>query len=249
MTLKTLCFHSFRRGTGKSTLAANISALLVKGGMNVGIIDANLQSPSLHILFGPIEDRSFSIKDCLEENCNIEDATQEIFLHQFASSRGKLYLIPAGTKIVGSHQDWPGNSLNLDNLGTLLELMQKRLELDYLIIDTQAGLNEETLVFLSISDILGLILRPDQQDYQGTAVTLELASKLGIPKVRLIVNQVPKGYDLDDVKTQVERTYQREPASVIPYIDTLAGLNAFTWQSIDPRTTKSMNQTLKNLLS
>jgi MinD-like ATPase involved in chromosome partitioning or flagellar assembly len=221
----------------------------VKDGMNVGIIDANLQSPSLHILFDPVKDRTFTFRDVLEGNCGIEEVAQEIFLDQSASPKGKLYLIPGNTNFTGGHQNWPGNTLNLDDLSALLEMLQKRFGLKFLIIDTQSGLNEETLVFLSAADILGLILRPDQRDYQGTAVTVELASKLGVPKVRLIVNQVPKGYDLDDVKTQVERTYQCKPASVIPYAETLAGQNFFTWQTFDHRLADSMNQTLKNLLS
>jgi septum site-determining protein MinD len=41
-------------------------------------------------------------------------------------------------------------------------------------------LNEETLLSILISDTLVLILRPDQQDFQGTAVTVEVARKLKI---------------------------------------------------------------------
>ncbi|MGH2523697.1 MAG: P-loop NTPase, partial [Anaerolineales bacterium] len=44
--------HSFRRGTGKSHLTANLAALLAVEGRRVGVMDTNLQSPSLRILFG-----------------------------------------------------------------------------------------------------------------------------------------------------------------------------------------------------
>jgi septum site-determining protein MinD len=40
-----------------------------------------------------------------------------------------------------------------------------------LMIDTHPGLNEETLLSIAVSDVLLIILRPDQQDYQGTGVT------------------------------------------------------------------------------
>jgi septum site-determining protein MinD len=49
---KIVTIHSFRRGTGKSTLIANSAAILAHQGLRVGFIDVNLQSPSIHILFG-----------------------------------------------------------------------------------------------------------------------------------------------------------------------------------------------------
>ena len=48
---KIISFHSFRRGTGKSNIIANIASLLAKQGMRVGVIDTDVQSPSAHILY------------------------------------------------------------------------------------------------------------------------------------------------------------------------------------------------------
>ncbi len=55
--------------------------------------------------------------------------------------------------------------------------------LDYLFIDTHPGVNEETLLSIAISDVLLLIMRPDNQDFQGTAVTVELARRLEVPEM------------------------------------------------------------------
>lgn len=55
-----------------------------------------------------------------------------------------------------------------DGFQSLIE----ELNLDVLRIDTHPGLNEETLLSIAISDTLLIILRPDQQDYQGTSVTV-----------------------------------------------------------------------------
>ena len=44
--------HSFRGGTGKSNLSANIAAQLAKDVLRVGVIDADVQSPGTHVLFG-----------------------------------------------------------------------------------------------------------------------------------------------------------------------------------------------------
>jgi Mrp family chromosome partitioning ATPase len=37
--------HSFRGGTGKSNMTANVAALLAQSGKRVGVIDADIQSP------------------------------------------------------------------------------------------------------------------------------------------------------------------------------------------------------------
>jgi septum site-determining protein MinD len=44
--------HSFRGGTGKSDTTANVAALLAGSGKRVGVIDADIQSPGIHVLFG-----------------------------------------------------------------------------------------------------------------------------------------------------------------------------------------------------
>jgi len=109
-------------------------------------------------------------------------------------------------------------------------LIQK-LKLDLLVIDTHPGLNEETLLSIAISDVLLLILRPDSQDYQGTSVTVEVARKLDVPKMYLMVNKVPEMFNTADVRQRVEKTYNCEVAAVVPHSDdlmTLASAGVFS---------------------
>ena len=44
--------HSYRGGTGKSNLVANLASSLVQEGKRVAVVDSDLQSPGLHVLFG-----------------------------------------------------------------------------------------------------------------------------------------------------------------------------------------------------
>ena len=92
----------------------------------------------------------------------------------------------------------------------------KDIKLDYLFIDTHPGLSLETLISLTTSDIVLLILRPDQQDFQGTAVTVDVARKLKVPMLLLAINKVLTDYDFKDLKRKVESTYQAEVAGIIP---------------------------------
>ena len=44
--------HSFRGGTGKSNTTANLAAIFAATGHRVGVIDTDIQSPGIHVLFG-----------------------------------------------------------------------------------------------------------------------------------------------------------------------------------------------------
>jgi len=83
----------------------------------------------------------------------------------------------------------------------------KRLELDYLIVDSHPGLNKETLLSFAVSNLLILILRPDRQDFQGTAVTVDIARKLSVNQMALVINKALTSMDLVDLRSKVEKIY------------------------------------------
>ena len=63
---KIISIHSFRGGTGKSNTTANVAALLAASGLRIGVIDTDLQSPGIHVLFGVDEENlSPSLNDYL----------------------------------------------------------------------------------------------------------------------------------------------------------------------------------------
>ncbi|MFN2203929.1 MAG: MinD/ParA family protein, partial [Caldilineaceae bacterium] len=100
----------------------------------------------------------------------------------------------------------------------------QKLQLDALLIDTHPGLNEETLLSIAISDVLAIVLRPDSQDYQGTAVTVEVARKLDVPHLMLVVNKTPMAFGLDIVKERVQKAYNADVAAVLPHSDEMMTL-------------------------
>jgi MinD-like ATPase involved in chromosome partitioning or flagellar assembly len=53
-----------------------------------------------------------------------------------------------------------------------------------------------------------MILRPDRQDYQGTAVTVDVARKLGVPDLRLLMNKALTSLDWQNLQSTIESTYQ-----------------------------------------
>ena len=106
------------------------------------------------------------------------------------------------------------------------EALIDKLDLDYLIIDTHPGLNEETLLSVAISDALIIILRPDQQDFQGTAVTVDVARKLEVPNLFLVINKALTSYDFDALRKQVEATYESKVAAILPLSEDVARMQS-----------------------
>src|SRR5512140_2446234 len=248
---KIVSVHSFRGGTGKSNTSANLTYLCALQGLRVGVVDTDIQSPGIHVLFGLDEqDMGRSLNDYLWGKCVIEDTAHDVTASLGANVKGKVFLIPSSIKageIARVLREGYDVGLLNDGFHALIE----KLKLDVLIIDTHPGLNEETLLSIAISDTLVLIMRPDQQDYQGTSVTVEVARKLDVPQMLLMVNKVPPMFNLDDVKKRVEQTYNCEVAAVIPHSDelmTLASAGIFSARYPDHALTKIYQRLAKRVL-
>jgi MinD-like ATPase involved in chromosome partitioning or flagellar assembly len=220
----TISIHSFRGGTGKSNTVANVAALLAAAGRRVGVIDTDIQSPGIHVLFGLDEEHmSYALNDYLWGTCAITQAAYDVTARLEGGAAGQLFLIPSSIKagaIARVLREGYDVGLLNDGFGSLID----DLGLDVLLIDTHPGLNEETLLSIAISDALAIILRPDQQDYQGTSVTVEVARKLGVPRMVLVVNKVPAIFDPEAVKARVEDAYTCDVAAVLPHSDELMAL-------------------------
>jgi len=226
---KLVVVHSFRGGTGKSNITANLAALLASQGNRVGIVDTDIQSPGIHALFSLAPDHfKFALNDYLWKRCRIEEAAydvSDILRGHRPEASGRIFLIPASMQtgeITRILQE--GYDVGLLNNG--FQQFMETLELDYLLIDTHPGVNEETLLSAAISDVLVIILRPDRQDYQGTAIMVELAKQLEVPRMLLLINKAVNQKDFAALQQRVESIYGVGVAGVIPLSEELAVLGS-----------------------
>jgi septum site-determining protein MinD len=216
-----ISIHSYRGGTGKSNIAANFAAILASLGNRVAVVDTDIQSPGIHILFDfDVRSVIHSLNSYLTADSDLEEVVYDVseVLKGQTAEGGKLFLLPSSVKAsdiarILKH----GYDVNLLNKGYIRLI--KDFALDYLIIDTHPGLNEETLLSLSVSDRLVLVLRPDKQDYQGTAVTYQVATQLGVPDLKLIINKASELLDFEELKRRIEATFQAPVVGVIPHSD------------------------------
>jgi MinD-like ATPase involved in chromosome partitioning or flagellar assembly len=217
-----IAIHSFRGGTGKSNLIANIAANIALQGQRVGIIDTDIQSPGIHVIFGLKEDKmERTLNDYLWGRCDIKDAAYDVTNTLIAEQgnidkvKGSLYLVPSSIK-AGEIARILREGYDVVRLNDGFQELIRSLKLDYLLIDTHPGLNEETLLSIGISNVLVILLRPDNQDFQGTAVTVDVARKLRVPKMLLVINKVLPSLNLADLQQQVEKIYNVPVAGILP---------------------------------
>ena len=168
-----IAIHSYKGGTGKTTIAANTAALLVKMGKKVAILDLDVYAPSLHNYF-KINPKKW-INDFLDNNADIYesviDMTEVLFKDDQKQNNftGRLYTgfsNPSRDAIfkfeMGNGTDYWKKQFR--KLVFLREQIITKLDTDYIIIDTSPGIRHWSINALSIADKLILTMKMDDLD-------------------------------------------------------------------------------------
>ncbi len=245
--------HSYNGGTGKSSSAGNIAALMAMQGLRVALVDADIQCPGLHVLFGIDQnDMQPALRDYLTGEHEIEEAAYEVTDRLGASDVGGcLYVIPShisALTIARLLEHGYDAGLLTEGFRRLIDV----LLLDVLIVDTHPGMNDESLLSLAVSDAVAVVLRPCAHDYEGSHVMVSLARRLHAPNILLLVNMVPSDVDLVELRAHVEEAYGCEAAALVPYCSEMAmlrGENVFVLEHPDHQITAMYQSVVNRLLS
>jgi chromosome partitioning protein len=192
---KTLAFHSYKGGTGKTTLITNIAALYAKNGLNVGLLDCDTYAPSLVSYFR--KKPNVFLNDVLSGQAEIFDAVEDIgrelqlkgkFIVGFSSPRKE----DINEIEVGHDSKW-----QLQAVRRFLKAKQELFEkhnLDYLFLDTSPGIRYWSINALATADLLFLLMKDSDMDIDGTRKMIndiyDSLSRFG-SKYYLILNKVP----------------------------------------------------------
>ncbi len=149
------------------------------------------------------------------------DATTEAI----AQAGGQLFHIPASVQ-AGEIADVLRDAPNVELLNDGFRKVIQALNLDVLFVDTRPGLDEGTLRPMAIADVLLIVMCPVSEDFQGTSVIVEVARKLGVPRMGLVVNQVPATLDRDAIRRQMETVYGCPVAAILPLSPDLVRLDS-----------------------
>ena len=218
---------SYRGGTGKSNLCANLAYLAARGGAKVAVLDTDLQSPGVHIVLQADMSRAvFTLSDFVAKKCQIQEVAIDLTESLQAGEKGgKLWLLPSSmsveaiTRVIAEGYD--AAHLNRE-MATLVE----SLDLDLLLIDSHPGLNRETLLTAAVSDVLLVLVRPDAQDFQGTAVITQVARKLNVPVTWLVASKLIDGVEPAAFAARLEEAFGSKVVATIPLLPGIARLGS-----------------------
>jgi MinD-like ATPase involved in chromosome partitioning or flagellar assembly len=139
---KIISTHSFRGGTGKSNITANIAIMLAQKGFRVGVFDTDIQSPGIHTIFNLTDEvMGNTLNDYLWGTCKIEEAAYQVFSANGNGSGGAVYLVPSSIN-PNSIARILREKYDAGDMHKAFRDLTQVLELDYLLIDTHPGLNE-----------------------------------------------------------------------------------------------------------
>jgi chromosome partitioning protein len=202
---RCIAFHSYKGGTGKTTLACNSAALLARRGYKVCLLDLDIYAPSFQSYFE--REPIVGINDFLNTNVEVDKAMID-YTSAVENQTDKIrptdgsYSFPSRAENEGVVRNkgklWIGFSnlqkkgiFELENAdsGTKRDIIRRFIYLrerlisdfhaDYIIIDTSPGMRFWSINSLAIADILLLTLKMGSLDVDGT---------------RLAVNEIYKSF-------------------------------------------------------
>ncbi len=255
---KSLAFHSYKGGTGKTSIAANLGALYAKQGASVCLLDYDFRAPSLNVLFKAKP--KFWLNDYLEGKCGIVDTLVDE--SDKFNLKGKLWVafanpsLEALTDIMGKDRKWEVRALSKTLAGKKEVLEEKKL--DYLIFDTSPGAQYSSINALAGADVVSLVMKADEFDLEGTkelskGVYEALGRKSGMVLNKIPMEQIAAGGGKEAFGKQIESDMGLPLVGMIPCMCELMAFGGKTIYAIekpDHTFTRSINEigeTLKKM--
>jgi len=205
---KIVTVHSYKGGTGKTSISVNLAATFVKQGKKVAIFDLDFRAPSLFAIL-KCEKAAMWLNDYLNNKCDIDKVL--INLSDRIPNAGKFYAGPANpTTAAMRDMNIKDAKWEMRALGRLLALREKLIEeqkFDYIIFDTSPGLQYPSMNAILVADFVIVTTTCDCSDVNGTKRMISEFYKMFETKTGIVLNKV---IDPPDDITKLERQIKEE---------------------------------------
>lgn len=218
---KALAFHSYKGGTGKTSISANLAVIFARAGSNVCILDYDFRAPSQHIIFKATP--KHWVDEYLDGRLEIEQILLDLS-KQFSTS-GKLLAgfadpsTEAIREMMTKDRKWETKSLH--RTLSAKDKILKDLGMDYLIFDTSPGMQFSAANALAVSDLNVVVTKVDEFDTEGTKRMISCLYEVLGRKTGLVVNRMigMEAYSLEaaeKMKLRLEREFNLPVLGIIP---------------------------------
>jgi septum site-determining protein MinD len=250
-----MAFHSYKGGTGKTSIVVNLGALFAKQGANVCLLDYDFRAPSLNVLFRAKPEHW--LNDYLEGKCDIMDTLVD--QSEQLKLPGKLWVgfsnptLEALKDIMGKDRKWEVKALTKTLSAKKAILGEK--EVDYLIYDTSPGAQYSSINALAGADLVSLVMKADEFDLAGTkelskGVYEALGRKSGIVLNKIPLEQIAAAGGAEAFGKQIESDVGLPLVGLIPCMCELMAMGGKAIYAIEkPEHTfsKSINEIAEKL--
>ena len=178
----SLCIASGKGGTGKSVVTASLALLMASRGRTL-IVDADMGVGNAHILQDVKPRRSFV--DVVAGSCEVLDSV--------TPCAERLDLLSAGSG-VSRMAGLSEYELHLISGG----LAAIETDYDFLLVDSAAGISEQTVAFAAACDLVLIVTTPDPTAMTDAYAFIKVlvAKRPGVVPL-ILVNRVEESYDTD----------------------------------------------------
>jgi septum site-determining protein MinD len=198
---RLICVSSGKGGVGKTTVTSNVGAALTEFGADTVVLDANLTNPNLGFHIGiPLYPKT--LHDVLKGDAHI---TEAMYIHDSG-----LRVVPAGLSVEDLQDTSPENlsDVLLDTVG----------EPDFVLIDSAAGLGNESINAIEASDEVLVVTNPNLPAVTDALKTVNIAEESGTEITGVVLNKV-KGHDAELETSEVESMIGHPVIMEVPHHD------------------------------
>ena len=208
---KIISVYSPKGGTGKTTLACNLAMVLQTEDTPSALVDASLQYGDVAVFLN-LQAKN-DVADLASQADEIDGDLVENVAVAHASGL-RVFAAPATPE--------KSDKVHADKLEKVLRFLAGLYQ--YVVVDTQSGLNDLTLSTLDASDLVILVATPDIPSIKNVRLFYDVLEAMGYPaaKVLLVMNRVDKRYGItaeaiaDNLKQPVVSQIPLDERTLIP---------------------------------
>lgn len=172
---KVITVTSGKGGVGKSNFVVNLGITLQKSGKNVLIFDADVGMGNDDILMGFLP--KYNIYDIILKEMKIEEV--------IITGPYGIKLLPAGSGLNKLEEIDEEQRKNFFEKLSLLE------EIDYILMDTGAGISRSVLGFISCSDEMVIVTTPEPTAITDAYSLMKAVTHFNVKKnSKIVINKV-----------------------------------------------------------
>ena len=186
--------HSYKGGTGKTFISANIATLFAAKGKKTCLLDMDFRAPSLYALF-EFDQPKYWLNDYMNGACRLDKVLKNVCYK--GVEKEKLFVgfanpsVEAIREMAAKDRKWEMRALA--RLFSLRASLFDGLGFDYLIFDTSPGLQYSSINTVVVADIALVVATLDESDMEGTLQMLHDLYEHFEKKTAVLLNKIPSG--------------------------------------------------------